>query len=96
MRVTRHSLAGGGLAVAGECGWRGELAGEVTTVGALGVELGFGAFGACAFGVGEGASGVDLGLVVCLEGIASRAASSRARPVSCKRRGSSSWRHRRR
>ena len=40
----------------------------MTTVGAFGVELG--AFGACAFGVGEGASGVDLGLVVCLEGIA--------------------------
>src|ERR1039457_1706658 len=64
------SLAGGSPAVAGEGGWRGELAGEVTAVGAFGVELGFGAFGACAFGVGEGVSGVGLGLVVCLEGLA--------------------------
>ena len=42
----------------------------MAAVGAFGVELGFGAFGACAFGVGEGASGVDLGLVVSLEGVA--------------------------
>src|SRR6266496_2572019 len=48
----------------------GEVAGELAAVGALGFELGFGAFGAAAFGVGEGLLGLDLGGVAGGQGVA--------------------------
>jgi len=46
------------------------VAGEGATVGAFGFELGFGAFGAGAFGVGERLGRGELGLVVLVEGVA--------------------------
>jgi hypothetical protein len=46
------------------------VAGEGATVGTLGFELSFSAFGAGAFGGGERAFGLELGLAVLAEGIA--------------------------
>ena len=43
------------------------MAGQAAAVGTLGFELGFGAFGACAFGGGELVRGSELGLVVLAE-----------------------------
>src|SRR5260370_144815 len=74
-RVGRLPVAGGGRG----CG--GELAGEVAAVGALGFELGFGAFGAGPLGVGEGAGGgaLGLGLLAAAAGAWAVAAAASAR-----------------
>ena len=48
----------------------GDVAGELSAVGALGFELGFGALGAGALGVGEGALCLELGGVAVAEGVA--------------------------
>ena len=48
----------------------GDVGGELAAVGAFGFELGFGAFGAGAFGVGEGALCFDLGVAAVTEGFA--------------------------
>jgi hypothetical protein len=48
----------------------GDVAGELAAVGALGFELGFGSFGSCSFGAGEGALCLELGVVAVAEGFA--------------------------
>ena len=48
----------------------GDVAGELSVVGSFGLELGFGAFSAGAFGAGECALGVELGGVAVAEGVA--------------------------
>jgi len=48
----------------------GDVGGELTAVGALGFELGFGSFGSCSFGVGEGVLRFELGVVAFAEGFA--------------------------
>ena len=48
----------------------GDVAGELAAFGAFCFELGFGAFGAGAFGVGEGALCLELGVVAVAEGFA--------------------------
>ena len=66
LRVTGHGVRR--LAVVG--GGGGEVAGEGAPVGAFGFELGFGAFGAGAFGTGERLGCGELGCVMFAEGVA--------------------------
>jgi hypothetical protein len=48
----------------------GDVGGELAAVGALGFELGFGSFGSCSFGTGEGVLCFELGVVAFAEGFA--------------------------
>ena len=85
------------VAVAVGVGWaggRGERAGEVAPVGALGLQQLLGALGAGALGGGERGNGVQLCLVLVAEGVAfaggvgarARSVSARASASACRAR----------